>query len=496
MPKTAVTGSLLALPLTREGAMPLYRQAFEALREAILSGRLPGGTRLPSTRAMACDFGLSRNTVLQVFELLRDEGLVEARTGAGTFVAGPCPPLRATAAASLADQPPRSLSQRGRGLVASATGEVSERPTPFMPDMPDLRAFPIRTWLRLLNETSGRLTGQILVEASNAGYAPLRQAIARHLGGARGMACTPAQVVVTTGSQQGLDLVCRMLLDPGDAVWIEEPGYVGARSVVAGNGGLVCPVPVDGAGMQVEAGLARHPPPRLVLVSPARHYPLGGRLAEARRSQLVEIARSAGGWILEDDYDHEFSGLARPALFAEDPGRRTITMGTFSKILLPSFRLGYLVVPADLAPAFARARAVVDRHASLIEQMVLAEFMERGLFASHVRRMRALYAARGARLAADLGAMFGPGPWAETPLGTHLVLPFRTGAGDRALAREMAASGLVTRPLSPYYAGETPREGLLLGFSAFDDDERALGLRRLARFRDSIAARLERAPRP
>ncbi|MEL5878813.1 PLP-dependent aminotransferase family protein [Cereibacter sphaeroides] len=489
MARTAPTGPLIALSLDRTCSTPLWRQLLGELREAIRSGRLAGGTRLPSTRSLAADLGLSRNTVLQVFDVLRDEGLLVSRTGAGTQVVSPAGAGRAPSAAPAEVAPARALSCRGEALVTAAAQEFGERPLPFMPDIPDLRAFPIRSWTRLLGEVSGRLTGRILVEAGAGGYAPLRRAIAGHLNAARGMDCTPEQVLVTSGSQQGLDLACRLLIDPGDPVWMEDPAYVGARSVIAGNGGAPRPLALDAEGMILPSDGA---PPRLILVSPARHYPLGTPLSPERRRALLDLARRSGSWILEDDYDHEFARTNSAALAAADPARRTLHMGTFSKILLPSFRLGYLVVPQDLTPAFTKARAVVDRHASLIEQMVLAEFMERGLFAAHVRRMRALYRTRGARLAAGLGALFGAGPWSQPPSGTHIVLPFHVGADDRAMARDLAAAGVVVRPLSPYGAGTAPRAGLLLGFAGFDEAEMDRGLRRLEPLRTAIAERLER----
>jgi GntR family transcriptional regulator/MocR family aminotransferase len=238
--RTAITGSLIAIELDENSQESIHQQIQSKLRAAIVSGRLPAGIRLPSTRIFAGEIGVSRNTVLQVFEALTEEGLLISRLGAGTFVAE----LTDGSTGLFANEhrkpeyggyPFRSLSRRGKSLVASATGEFSERPTPFMPDLPDLREFPIRTWLRLLNETSGRLTGEILADTSNAGYEPLRRAIAQHLNASKGMNCDYTQVIITTGSQQSLDLVCRMLLDVGDPVWLEEPGYIGARSVFAAN---------------------------------------------------------------------------------------------------------------------------------------------------------------------------------------------------------------------------------------------------------------------
>ncbi|ATN37589.1 aspartate aminotransferase (plasmid) [Rhizobium sp. ACO-34A] len=500
MPKTAITGSLVTVEFDKSADVPIYRQITEWMKTAILSGRLAAGTKLPSTRILADELGVSRNTVVQVFEMLTEEGLLSSRVGAGTFVSDiiqdqtiiePDTPIEPASRAG--GYPFRSLSRRGKSLVVSATGEFSERPTPFMPDLPDLREFPIRTWMRLLNETSGRLTGQILAESSNAGYEPLRRAIAQHLNASRGMNCNYQQVIVTTGSQQGLDLICRMLLDAGDPVWLEEPGYVGARSIIRANGGFVCPVPVDENGAKFDEAMQTYPVPRLIFTSSSRHYPLGGQLDQERREELVRIAARNGTWIVEDDYDNEFiyNGNSLRSIFAMDGEQRTIYMGTFSKTLLPSFRLGYIVVPLDLSEHFAKARAVVDRHASLIEQMVLSEFMLRGLFVSHIRRMRNLYQARRQQLTTGLEDIFGKDCYMSAPdSGTHVILPLIKGADDRAVASRALEKGLVLRPLSPYYMTEERRNGLLVGFSAFNEDEIRRGLGNLDLLRGEIVPKL------
>lgn len=492
MPKTALTGSIIALDLDRSAPEPIHKQVADRLREAIQGGRMPVGAKLPSTRIFAEELGVSRNTVLQVFETLTQEGVLSSRVGAGTFVAaasiGPGV-LVADAFHNGAGYPFRTLSRRGSGILSSATGEFAERPTAFMPDVPDLREFPIRTWLRLLNETSGRLTGEILADTSNAGYEPLRRAIAQHLNTSRGMRCDYAQVIVTTGSQQSLDLVCRMMLDPGDPVWLEDPGYVGSRAVVGANGGTVYPVPVDGEGMCIEDATVNHPVPRLIVTSPSRHYPLGPALSLERRQALLQFARQSGSWIVEDDYDNEFryAGASLPAVFGLDGDGRTFHIGTFSKILLPSFRLGYLVVPRDLSEAFAKARAILDRHASLIEQMVLSEFMLRGLFTSHVRRMRGLYRARQSQMIEGLNALFGRAlPLAATDTGVHVTVRLTEQADDRRLVRAAAERGIVIRPLSPYYVSRRRQPGLLFGFAAFNPAEISQGIARLEAVRADI----------
>jgi GntR family transcriptional regulator / MocR family aminotransferase len=479
MGKSGSAGPLVTLDIDRGGGAPLHFQISEALRKAVTNGQLQGGARLPSTRSLAGDWQVSRNTVLQVFETLISEGYLEARVGDGTYVK---PHVSINFDAAIARSPEdgpksypfRGLSQRGKALIEHRLGGLTERPTLFMPDVPDLQAFPIRSWLRLMNEVSGRLKGDILVNVTNAGYEPLRDAIAHHLRTARGMMVESRQVIITTGSQQSLDLLTRMLVDRGDPVWMEEPGYIGARAALTANGCSVLPIPTDDAGMNVELGRSRYPTPRMILVSPSRHYPLGATLSAERRQQLLDLSRATGAWILEDDYDCEFRYRSQPpaALWSGDRDGRVVSIGTFSKTLLPSFRLGFVVVPIDLADDFAKARAAIDRHAPIMEQMVLAEFMHRGLYSAHIRRMRSLYSERQAAMLTMLGETLSyTPPEFECISGMHIVLPFTEGVDDTAVARQLWANRIVSRPLSMYFGGRHTRPGLLLGFAAFRSEE-------------------------
>jgi GntR family transcriptional regulator/MocR family aminotransferase len=488
MARTGSIGVFLPVVLDGASAATKHDQLAEALRSAVRNGRLHPGDRLPSTRLLADEWQVGRNTVVQVFEALTDEGLLESRVGAGTFIAKGrsalaghprLPDAAAEALTQLAPPPApaypfRGLSRRGRDLIAQSQQGLSERPVPFMPDIPDLRAFPMRSWLRLMNEVSGRLTGNMLVNVPNSGYEPLREAIATHLALTRDLACRPEDVIITTGSQQSLDLVSRLLLDRGDPVWLEEPCYTGARAALAANGTAPFLVAADAEGMDVARGIAQAPAPRLIIVSPSRHYPLGGRLSDQRRAALIAHAERCGSWILEDDYDGEFNydRPAGPSLATQGKGARVIHIGTFSKTLLPSFRLGYIVAPPDIAPALVKARAVIDRHAPIFEQLVLSEFMHRGLYGAHLRRMRALYRERQSSLVAVLEEAFGyrPAPH-ELDSGMHLVVPLKAGTDDIAVVRDLWTHGTVARPLSIYYGGKEKRSGLILGFAAFSPDE-------------------------
>jgi len=404
-----------AAPFTPRGfdprrSLPLHRQLYDALRAAILDGRLPAGARLPATRVLAVDLGLSRTTVLTDMAQLLAEGYVEGKTGSGTYVARVLPdapflvasPLASDRAAvgegAPAPEPDRTLSHCGRLLMAapSAPPRDAGAPRAFRTGVPALDVFPWKAWLRIEARCLRRLSGALRLYDNPAGYRPLRQAIADYLGAARAVRCDPDQVIVVTGSQQALDLVARLLLDPGDAVWVEDPGYGGAKGALAAAGARLVPVPVDAEGLDVAAGMRRHASARLACVTPSHQYPLGVTMSLTRRLALLRWASDAGAWVLEDDYDSEYRYAGRPlaALQGLDTAGRVIYMGTFSKVLLPALRLGYLVAPPDLADAFARAKALTDCGSPVLGQAVVADFLAEGHVGRHIRRMRALYSER------------------------------------------------------------------------------------------------------
>ncbi|WP_068118425.1 PLP-dependent aminotransferase family protein [Tropicimonas marinistellae] len=476
MPKTNAKGLSPSVTLDRDSHRPLYLQLVDSLRASVENGTLEMGTRLASTRKLASDWGVSRNTVIQTFNVLISDGYITSRTGDGTYVSdATTPPGTAaqTNSETTASYPFRGLSRRGRRLVVKRAIGVPERPLPFMPDVPDLREFPMRSWLRLLNEVSGGLTGNALAVASSMGYLPLRKAISHHVSVTRGLPCSADQVIITTGSTQGLDLVIRLLTDRGDPVWMEDPGYVGTRAALVANGCNLQPVPVDGDGLHVETAIANCLSPKLVAVSPARQYPLGTVLSKARRKRLLDFAEKTGAWILEDDYDSEvyYDGPPPRALSTERGNDRIVFLGTFSKTLVPSLRLGYLIVPPDLGEHFANARVNSQGHAPLLEQMVLAEMMNRGLYAAHVRRMRVLYRERQTALAQALAETLDYRvPKRELTAGMHLVLPLVPSVSDAEIALQLLDKRVVTRPLSPYFTGSPAQQGLLLGFAAFNPE--------------------------
>jgi len=473
----------LVLSLDPTSAVTLQQQLYLGLRDAILQGRLAPGVQLPGSRALAHSLGVSRTTMALVFDQLRAEGYVEGHERTGTFVARLLPDrllnARNAGPARRASSPPRGrtarLSNRGKviaGLsVSSAPMLGGTGARAFRMGTPALDHFPLPLWGRLLSRAWRRVTPSQLAYAEPNGYAPLREAIAAYVRQARAVRCESGQVIIVSGAQQAFDLAARVLLDPGDVAAVEEPGYRGARAALMAAGVTLVPVPVDADGLQVDALLALHPAPRLACVTPSHQFPLGATLSARRRMALLEWARTNDRWIVEDDFDSEYRFRTRPlpSLQGMDSDARVLYVGTFSKTLFPSLRLGYLIVPASLVDAFARARAIVDRHPSALEQVVLADFIADGHFARHVRRMRGLYAERQATLLQLLGQQ--ASEWlvgAAADAGMHLVAWLRDGLDDARVSQRAFDAGVIAAPLSALSAAPVTRGALMLGFAAFD----------------------------
>jgi GntR family transcriptional regulator/MocR family aminotransferase len=470
--------------------VPLYRQLYEGIRRAILAGQLKAGTRLPSTRELAFELKISRNTVMNAFEQLLAEGYVEGHTGSGTFVSRTLPDELLNARAGQRRvartlRVRRSISSRGAMLAATrvSASRLEGRARPFRPGTPALDAFPFETWSRLVARHWRRPRRDLLNYGDPAGHAPLRAAIAAYLGAARAVMCEPEQVIIVAGAQQALDLSARVLLDPGDAAWVEEPGYLGAKGALAAAGARLVPVPLDEQGMDVKAGAAAEASARLIYVSPSHQYPTGVTMSLPRRLALIEWASRAGAWILEDDYDSEYRYEGRPlaALQGLDTEGRVIYLGTFSKVLFPALRIGYMVVPSDLTDAFCAARALSDRHSPTVEQSVLADFLEEGHFARHVRRMRALYSSRQEVLVeAARSELRGLLEVETSAAGLHLMGWLPEGLDDREAARVAAEHGVDVQPFSSFCLSKPARGGLVLGYAAYDAREIREGVSRLA----------------
>ncbi len=465
----------------------LQRQIYAAIRRAILDGVLAPGTRLPSSRALAEDLGVSRTTTLLALEQLLAEGYLDARRGSGTYVAAvlldDLPQIRASRPARSPRHPP--LSRRGEALVAAPQGSrrLDGPPRAFRIGTPGVDLFPVQLWSRLVGRRLGSVTPAQLDYGNAAGLPALREAIADHVQTARGTRCGADQILMVAGAQQGLDLICRLLLDPEDRVWMEEPGYPGARSALLGAGARILPVRVDAEGLDVEAGVRRADDARLVYVTPSHQYPLGVPMSLPRRLALLKWASAARAWVIEDDYDSEFRYGARPipCLHGLDVDGRVIYVGSFSKTLFPALRLGFLIVPADLQDRLVAARRAADQHPPVLDQAVLADFIGEGHFARHLRRMRAAYHERLEALAAAAERFCGGGLRVRTTqTGLHVVADL-DGADAWKVSQEAAERGVEVTPLAAYFAGRgAAAEGLVLGFAAVRPDAMSRGMERLA----------------
>jgi GntR family transcriptional regulator/MocR family aminotransferase len=469
--------------------LPLYRQLYNWLREAILNGRLAAGTRLPSTRSLASELAVSRNTVLIAFEQLLAEGYLEGRVGAGTYVTRRLPDEMLQA--DRGKSPVRQVAQ-SEGAVTQPMADLrlSALSLAFRPNLPALDLFPIALWSKLVARRWRRQPRELLGYGPSAGYRPLREAIAEYLQVSRAVKCEPDQVIIVNGSQQALDLAARVLLSPGDEVWLEDPGYVGARYALLSNKARVVPVRLDAEGFDLTAALARQAPAQLVYVTPSAQYPLGMPMSLARRLALLDWAKRSESWIIEDDYSSEYRYTGRPlaSLQGLDTSGRVIYVGTFSKVLFPALRLGYLVVPPTLTPSFVQARFSMDIQSATFDQAVLADFIQEGHFARHIRRMRKLYAERQACLIeAAQSRLKGLLDIHSAQGGMHVVGWLSPGVDDRAAAHRAREHNVVVLPLSdlclePYECG-----GLLLGYACVNEREIREGVKRLAAALNTLA---------
>ncbi len=442
---------------------------FDRLRQGILAGSLPAGSRLPPTRALASELGVARQTVVIAYERLAAEGYIRARTGSGTFVA-PDLPDAAPDPATPAPIAASSLSRRGQQLASVPATAASRDPgigTLLAGGVPAPDLFPKEAWARCAARVLKSLPSELTSYPPPQGLPELRAQIAAHLAATRGLLADPANVVVTAGTQQALRIAAELLLDPGDAVWVEDPGYIAGRGALLAAGAVPVPVPSDAEGLDVAAGIERAPDARLSLVAPSHATPLGGALPVARRLALLDWAGRASAWILEDDCDSEFrwSGHPLPPLATLDRAGRVIYCGTFSKTLAPALRLGFAVVPAPLVAAFVRLGTLMDRGIDTINQAILAEFMRQGLLAPHVRRMRTEYARRRSALLAAIARHAPSIVPIPAPGGLHMVGRLADGVDEAAAVQACRARGLAVVPLGAYYAGRPRMTGLVMGFA-------------------------------
>jgi GntR family transcriptional regulator/MocR family aminotransferase len=467
------TTASLYIPFDRTADTPYYRQIYEGLRAAILEGRLAHGQKLPSTRALARELGISRLPVLNAYEQLLHEGYLLGRVGAGTYVSASSP--TAFTPAPVAPAAPAPVAP-----VAPVAPDAPNAPvapdslSPFRVGLPALDQFPQTAWSRLVARHARRLSPELMAYGQPSGHLPLRMAIAAYLRASRAVRCDPDQVLVVSGSQMALRLCASVLLTSNDVVCVENPGYPGAWSALTATGATLRGVAVDEGGLMVHTLTTRGAPARVVYVTPSHQYPLGMAMAAARRLELLEWARRHDAWIIEDDYDSEYRFTSRPlgSLQGMDNAGRVIYVGTFSKVLFPALRLGYLIVPKTLLSRFLYHRDALDLFSPTLYQSALSDFITEGHFARHIRRMRATYHKRRDALIQGIQRLLAHRlQIVNADAGMHLCAWLQPAVDDVAIVNGAAERGLSPIALSSCFVGSDARPGLVLGFGGSNETQ-------------------------
>lgn len=473
---------LLTLKLDKNKQTPLYRQAYQTLRSMILQGELVPGSRLPASRALARQEAVGRVTIMQAYEQLEVEGFITSRRGAGTFVSSDIKdPDKLQAQPSF--QP--TLTRWGRRVTATDPSRTKSKARPeidFGFGRSFSHIFPYDIWRRLLARYLS--TDDIMLSryGSIAGFDPLRQAVAAYLGRQRGVRCTPDQVLIISGAQQALDVLSRLLLSPGDEVLVESPGYRDAFTLFEVNGAKVIPLPVDDAGFPVEL-IPQTCCARLAFVTPSNQFPRGGTMSLPRRLALLQWAHDHKAYIIEDDYDSElrYDGHPLAALQGLDESGHVIYLGTFSKVLFPALRLGYIVLPPSLRAPFFSAKGLVDRGAPTLTQAAVADFISEGHFERHLRHLRKAYGERRQALVEAIdSALLGLVRYSSDPAGLHVMLYLQPSCSEADVIRQAAAASVGIYPGAPFHLEQPAPPSILLGFSGLDAQQINEGVRRLA----------------
>jgi GntR family transcriptional regulator/MocR family aminotransferase len=507
MVKRAAGALLLSIGIDHQARRPVSTQLYVSLRDMILSGGFAAGERLPATRTMARDLGLSRTTIIEAFERLTAEGLIEARTGSGTYVSAVLAMDRPKVAGhgQVASGPHQIRLSKA---IAQATARFSERqrlpfaPRAFTTALPAFDAFPMAQWARLSAKHWRGDRDNVMGYGEPSGHPQLRRAIAAHLRANRGITCEADQIFIVGGAQQAFHLIGSILLDPGDKVWFENPGAIGARNSLIASGADLVPVPVDRDGLRVDDGVRAAPDFRLAFVTPSHHQPLGTVMSLERRFALLRAAEQAGAWIIEDDYDGEFFFGVRPppTLKSVDTAGLVIYVGTFSKSLFPSIRLGFILSPPALAETFRSLMSKFLYGVPTSPQAVVAEFIDEGHFTTHIRRMRRIYAERHEALChAATRHLRGLLTVVPTASGLHTIGHLLAGVSELDAAVAADESRITVSPIARFSIAPSPARGLVLGFGGVTPSQITAGVRVLATVLERLAGRggrLKSASRP
>jgi len=472
---------LVSIQLDFTSETPLYKQLYSLIREGILSGRFKGGQKLPGTRTFSTELKVSRNTVVQAFEQLIIEGYISGKIGAGTYITNEIPDKflskkKTQTVAKIKFKKPSLFLDKKIGPVDLIYRNITEdKITPFQNGLPSLEDFPFKSWLKIINKNGTYLPHLQFGYKNSTGYEPLKEAIAAYLQTYRAVNCTSAQIIIINGSQQGLDIICRVLLKENDKVLLEDPCYFGMKASVLSAKGKIYPTPVDDEGINIDYAAKNYPSPDFIFTTPSHQFPYGSTMSISRRLKLLEYANKNDAWIIEDDYDSEFrfAGSPLPSLQGMDKFGRVIYIGTFSKVLFPGLRLGYLVLPSvEMVNPFAVLKSITDRQSPIFEQIVLTKFIEEGHFTKHIRKMRMLYKERKEFLIEELKRELGNLlKVKESDAGMHIVglLPERF--NDKKVSDLAKEKDLIVYPLSEYVLKFKRGPGLVMGYTAFNKNK-------------------------
>jgi GntR family transcriptional regulator/MocR family aminotransferase len=491
MPKEVEEIPFVVIRMDSSSTIPLYIQLYNVIRESILAGRLKGGLKLPGTRTIADEFKVSRNTVLIAFEKLIAEGYIKGKVGAGTYVTDDIPDKLSIKEQKHIHSDNGLFNLRAGKREAPASFSRRYMPennfVPFQHGIPSVKDFPFDIWLKIFNKTMQLFSTYQLTKIDGTGYKALKEAIAEYLQTYRAVNCTPDQIFIVNGSQQGLYLIGRILMKENDKVLLEDPFYFGVKDAIRSSKVNIMPVPVDDEGMQVDYAIKNFPDANFIYTTPSHQYPLGSTMSISRRLKLLDFAGENNIWIIEDDYDGEFryAGNPLPSLQGMDKCGKVIYVGTFSKVLFPGLRIGYLVLPSpDLVDLFAAERCVIDRQSPILEQLVLAEFMEGGHFTRHIRKMRMLYKERQEFLINEIKKeLYGLITVQPSTSGMHVLAWLPENLDDKEVSMALKCKNLTASPLSKSVLEYKRKPALILGYTAFDKAKIKLGVNIL---RDTI----------
>ncbi|MCL5030410.1 MAG: PLP-dependent aminotransferase family protein [Bacteroidetes bacterium] len=489
MPKQIEELPLVGIQLNFSSDVPLYKQLYTLLREAILTGRFKGGQKLPGTRTFSNELNISRNTVVQAFEQLIIEGYLTGKIGAGTFITNDIPD-------KIFDS--RKTQPSTKNKIKSTNFNIGKKNVhsnlihrnifedkiiPFQNGLPSLEDFPFSTWLKIINRNGTYLPYLQFGYKDSTGYKPLKDAVANYLQTYRAVNCTAEQIVIINGSQQGLDLISRVMLKEKKNVLLEDPGYFGTRASVLSAKVNIFPVPVDEDGINIDYAIKNYPKSDFIYTTPSHQFPLGTTLSISRRLKLLEYAKKNNAWIIEDDYDSEFryNGSPLPSLQGMDKFNRILYIGTFSKVLFPGLRLGYLVLPSvEMVEPFAVAKSIADRQSPIFDQIVLSKFIEEGHFTKHIRKMRMLYKERQDflidEIKKEIGNLLKVNP---SNAGMHIVAWLPEKYNDKKVSSLAKENNLIVYPLSEYKLRFNQKPALVIGYTGFNKNKLKAGVFRL-----------------